>query len=83
MAPQAQVNRYQDQPELAATISNDPTFSALEQEVAHERKTQAMKWWYTYVLTDEIAGHAHLFLQSDEGGYSNLSNSTHEVPAQA
>jgi hypothetical protein len=54
--PQASVPRYQDQPELAATISQDPTFAALEQEVAHERKVQAMKWWYTYVLTDDIDG---------------------------
>jgi GT2 family glycosyltransferase len=28
-----------------------------------------------------IAGHAHLFLQSDEGGYCNLANTTHEVSA--
>lgn len=56
LPPQAAVPRYQDQPELAARISADPTFSALEQEVAHERKTQAMKWWYTYVLTDVIDG---------------------------
>ncbi len=28
-----------------------------------------------------IAGHAHLFLQSDEGGYCNLANITHEVSA--
>jgi hypothetical protein len=55
-AQQAFVPRYQDQPELAATIASDPTFSALEAEVAHERKTQAMKWWYTYVLTDTIDG---------------------------
>ena len=53
---QASVPRYQDQPELAARISADPVFSALEQEVAHERKTQAMKWWYTYVLTDVLDG---------------------------
>ena len=55
---QATVTPYQDQPELAAAISADNTFAALAQEVAHERKTQAMKWWYTYVLTDEIAGQA-------------------------
>ena len=28
-----------------------------------------------------IAGHAHLLLQSDEGGYCNLANTTHEVSA--
>ena len=28
-----------------------------------------------------IAGHAHLFLQADEGGYCNLANITHEVSA--
>jgi hypothetical protein len=52
------VPRYQDQPELAASIAADATFAALEQEVAHERKVQAMKWWYTYVLTDSIDGQA-------------------------
>lgn len=54
--PQASLPSYQDQPELAARITSDATFSALEQEVAHERKTQAMKWWYTYVLTEQIDG---------------------------
>ena len=57
---QAYVPQYQDQPELANAISSDPTFSAIEAEVMHERKTQAMKWWYTYVLTDSIAGQATL-----------------------
>jgi GT2 family glycosyltransferase len=28
-----------------------------------------------------VAGHAHLFLQSNEGGYRNLANITHEVSA--
>jgi hypothetical protein len=56
--PVPQVARYQDQPELAATISADSTFAAIEQEVMHERKVQAMKWWYTYVLTDSIDGQA-------------------------
>lgn len=55
---QAFVPQYQDQPELAAAISGDPTFSALDAEVQHERKCQAMKWWYTYVLTDSILGQA-------------------------
>lgn len=50
------VARYQNQPELAATIDADPVFSALADEVQHERKTQAMKWWYTYVLNDSING---------------------------
>ena len=56
--PQATIRPYQDQPELAATIAGDPTFAALEQEVQHERKVQAMKWWYTYILTDVLAGQA-------------------------
>jgi hypothetical protein len=54
--PQAFVPQYQDQPELASVISSDSTFAALEQEVQHERKVQAMKWWYTYVLNDSIDG---------------------------
>jgi len=45
-----------DQPELAQTISGDATFSAIADEVAHERKTQTMKSWYTYVLNDSIVG---------------------------
>jgi hypothetical protein len=47
---------YQDQPELAASIAADPVFSAIGEEVAHERKVQAMKWWYTYTLNDQING---------------------------
>jgi hypothetical protein len=54
--PQAQLPGYQDQPELAATIAADPTFAALAEEVKHERKVQAMKWWYTYVLSDSLDG---------------------------
>lgn len=54
--PQAMIPRYQDQPELAATIASDPTFAAIEQEVLHERKVQAMKSWYTYPLLNSIAG---------------------------
>jgi len=54
--PQANLNPYQDQPELAATIAADPTFAALAEEVKHERKVQAMKWWYTYVLSDTLDG---------------------------
>lgn len=53
---QTRVPRYQDQPELAASISANPVFSALEDEVKHEREVQKMKWWYTYTLNDEIAG---------------------------
>ena len=58
--PQAVMQPYQNQPELAARIAADSTFAALEQEVLHERKCQAMKWWYSYVLSDEIAGQASL-----------------------
>jgi hypothetical protein len=54
------VKQYQDQPELAASIASDATFAALEQEVLHERKVQAMKWWYTYVLSDSIVGQTSL-----------------------
>lgn len=53
---QTRVQRYQDQPELAASISANSVFSALEDEVKHERNVQAMKWWYTYSLNDTIAG---------------------------
>jgi len=60
MPPQATVRPYQDQPELAAAIAANPTFAALEQEVNHERTTQAMKWWYSYVLTNSIPGQTTL-----------------------
>lgn len=56
--PQSMVPPYQDQPELAAVISADPTFAALEQEVMHDRKMQTMRSWYTYVLSDSIDGQA-------------------------
>lgn len=56
MKPQSYVPRYQDQPELARSIAQDPVFSALEDEVKHERRVQAMKWWYTYTLNDSILG---------------------------
>jgi hypothetical protein len=54
--PQANLPVYQDQPELAARIAADPTFAAIAEEVKHERKVQAMKWWYTYVLNDTLDG---------------------------
>jgi hypothetical protein len=50
------VPAYQDQPELSNAISQDPVFAALADEVNHERKVQAMRWWYTYVLSDTIDG---------------------------
>lgn len=50
------VPRYQDQPELAASIAANPVFMALEDEVKHERNIQSMKWWYTYPLNDTILG---------------------------
>lgn len=56
--PVPTVPRYQDQPELAASISANPTFAALEQEIIHERTVSAMKWPYTYLLTDYIDGQA-------------------------
>lgn len=56
MNQQATASPYQDQPELAASIAADPTFAALAEEVKHERHVQAMKWWYTYVLSDTLVG---------------------------
>jgi len=53
---QTRVPQYQDQPELAASIASNPVFSALEDEIKHERNIQAMKWWYTYTLNDTIKG---------------------------
>jgi len=53
---QVSVPRYQDQPELAASIAANPVFAALADEVMHERNVQAMKWAYTYPLNDSILG---------------------------
>jgi len=53
---QSSVAPYQDQPELAASISANPVFSALMDEVKHERTVQAMKWLYTYTLNDFLLG---------------------------
>jgi hypothetical protein len=53
---QSFVPAYQDQPELAASISANPVFSALADEVKHERTVQAMKWAYAYTLNDTLLG---------------------------
>lgn len=58
--PQTRVVPYQDQPELANTIAHDATFSALEQEILHERKAQAMRWWYVYTVSGYINGQTSL-----------------------
>jgi hypothetical protein len=52
------VPRYQDQPELAASIAANPVFQNLQDEVTHERNIQAMKWEYTYSLNNFILGQA-------------------------
>ena len=44
------------QPELANEIARSPVFSAIANEVGHERDVQAMKWNYTYTLEGEITG---------------------------
>jgi len=53
---QSRVPRYQDQPELQASINANPVFAALEDEIKHERNVQAMKWAYAYTLNDTILG---------------------------
>jgi len=42
--------------EMAKQISESAVFSAIANESAHQRTVQAMKWNYTYVLSDDIAG---------------------------
>lgn len=54
--PQTRVPRYQDQPELAASIAANPVFANLQDEVNHERNIQAMKWAYSYTLNNFILG---------------------------
>ena len=56
MAAQTTVPQYQDQPQLAASISANPVFQALADEVKHERTIQAMKWHYIYTLNDFLLG---------------------------
>lgn len=43
-------------PDMAEQISESAVFSAIAKELEHQRKVQAMKWNYTYVLNDEIDG---------------------------
>lgn len=43
-------------PEMANQIAANPTFAALANELLHKREVQAMKYFYCYVLNDEIAG---------------------------
>jgi len=43
-------------PELAQAISENPTFSALQNEALHEREVQAMRYSYIYPLSGEVVG---------------------------
>ena len=48
--------RYSTNPEMEAAIRRNPTFSAITNEVAHEREVQARKWNYTYTLSASVVG---------------------------
>ena len=43
-------------PEMAATIADNGVFGAIENEVEHDKEAQAMKWNYTYHLSDSVVG---------------------------
>ena len=42
--------------EMSKQISESAVFSAIANESAHQRTVQAMKWNYTYTLSDDIDG---------------------------
>lgn len=42
--------------EMKRTIEENPVFSAIENEIDHERKKQARRWNYTYSTSGDIAG---------------------------
>jgi len=57
MLPAARpLQSYERQPGLEQTLGGDPTFAAIMQEVMHERKCQAVKSMYDYVVTDYTTG---------------------------
>lgn len=55
--------------EMSASIANSPTFSAIYNEVAHEREAQAMRHFYIKTVQGQIAGQesAPFFLTLDQG----------------
>lgn len=46
--------RYSSNPEMAQEIADNPVFSALENEVLHDREVTAMRHFYTYHVGGEI-----------------------------
>lgn len=45
---------YSSNPDMAAEISANPTFSSIAQELLHEREVQAMKYDYIYTLSGSV-----------------------------
>ena len=43
-------------PEMASEIDRNPTFSAIADNVRHERDAQAMRFWYSYNLQGTVVG---------------------------
>lgn len=56
-------------PEMANAINADPVFDAVSKEVEHDRKLTAMKYNYTYTLSDSIVGQQTLpfFITIEQG----------------
>lgn len=56
-------------PEMAQQISDNPVFDAIAKEVEHDRELTAMKYNYTYTLSDSIVGQQTLpfFITIEQG----------------
>lgn len=61
--------KYSTTPQLADQFANDPTFSAIYNEVLDRRKKQAIRWGYAYTINGSVAGQATTpFLMTIEQG---------------
>jgi len=47
---------FNTNPEMAAAIDANPVFSAIAQDVLHEREVQAMRHHFIYHVTGDVAG---------------------------
>lgn len=68
-APQPQHQMAVHNPQMAERISENPVFDATVKEVQHERELTAMKYNYTYTLSDSIDGQQTLpfFITIEQG----------------
>lgn len=74
-------------PEMANAISGSPVFDAVAKEVQHERELTAMRYNYTYTLSDSIVGQQTLpfFITIEQGtdfACKNILGSAYSYDAQ-